>query len=305
MNFLRGLNKFIQGLLILWIPVIILYWILTLVNISFLKPFEAILGSFMQPFIKISASIYHYEMVYEDGVVNFDPLIFAGMIFALSFVFAGIDKILAFIELMLEKGKVKARELEEKRVNYMLKQKYLEILAKNKIIYVVLKFRKKDSTSSFLYEQQEDSAAKLEIPDLIKQIEKYTTGLNFKKYEIGKDKHMLHMVFYNVTEAIDFGFKVYNHVTELNVDSAKTGTKYNFGMACHCAHNEKNAEEEFQVTSKILNITGENEILSSEIFKNKYEALKSESNIKFETRGIYTIKQDQIEIYHLKVTKNK
>ena len=74
-------------------------------------------------------------------------------------------------------------------------------------------------------------------------------------------------------------------------------------IACHCSANEDSAHMDLGIANKIMTLGAENELLTSEIFKNKYEATKEESNLRFNPRGIYTINTVQMEIFQVSLTK--
>lgn len=303
MKFLKGLNKLIEGTLLLIVPVVVFYWFLLVINLEVLNPFAATLGGIFNQYIDIVRSVVHYEIPYNEGIIDFTPLIFAGCVLAVSFIFAGIGNILNSVEQIFVKAKLVAKEKEDKKLAEQSKVKFLEMLAKNKVVYLVLKLRKKASKSSYLFEVDSENQGNDQFTPIFDDVLDSAQSFKAKKYEnnYDEDENTYFFLFYNVTDAIDYSFSVLNKIQQADKELVKIGSRVSASISCHCGLNENNSTFDFPTTLRILSLCGEQEIVTSELFKNKYEALKAESNLVFDSKGIYNIENKQMEIYALRI----
>lgn len=304
MKFLKGFIKIIEGILLLLIPLILFYWFLANINLQAFKPIVAVFEYFFNPFISFIKLFVRFEIPYENSFVDFAPLIFALVILVIYLVFYGFEIILNFLEKSVNQTKIKLEEEHLKKESELTRIKFLEELAKNKVVYLVLKFRKKENSSAYLY-NEENPSVENQFSSIFSNILDASEKFNAKKHEnFEGEANTYNFIFYSVTDAIDYSFFVYNKVQKENREFSKSGMKLSATIACHCAYSELSADNDFSVTSKILNLGGENEITVSELFKNKYVALKEETNLIFNSKGIYNIDNFQIEAYQLKTINN-
>lgn len=305
MKFLKGLIKFIQAILLFSIPLILSYWFLSVLNLEPIKPFVAILGSMFDPFIDFIKLYLHYQIVYDNVTVDFDPLILAVTVMVLVFILIGFENIFNEIDKIIAKAKEKVRETKEKHYIEIQKMDFIEELAKNKVTYSLMKLRKKQSSFSYLYKAEEDLFGGGVFSTMVNDIINKAKELNGKIIDdYNEENGEKAYIFYNVTDAIDYAFFVHNKVNEINTEVLDQAEKLFYSFSFHCAYSEATANMDLQITKKILMLGSDDEIIVSELFKNKYEALKAESNILFESKGIYCINENEIEIFQLKVNDN-
>jgi hypothetical protein len=306
MNFLKGTCKFIQAILLFILPVILFYWFLLLLNIVILKPFTIILGSIFDPFIASVKTVISYELTYNGGKVDFTPLIAGGVILLIYFMFSLLDHLFGTIDDNFRKMQERMKESEFQKQQEQIEKNYLEVLAQNKIIYLVLKLRTTESSSAYLSNKEDDifseGITNTVIDNIIESSKKYES----KKYKDFKGQdNTYNFIFYSITDAIDYSFYIYNKVAEANKNIVDPSTRVCFTIACNCAYSEEAADKEFGITRKMLNLGGESEIIVSELFIEKYKALKEETNLLFNSKGIYDISNKQIEIFQIKTSKAK
>lgn len=301
-RFLRRINRFFEGLSILLVPVIIFYWFLNIIDLPFFKSIANMIGYLLKPLLLLVKFFGNFQINYEGSVIDLNPLVLAGILFIIFFSFSGIEKILNLVEESLNRVKIKIQESNEQKIKELLYEKYLQDLAKNRIIYVVLKLNKKTMPASYLYDKEEDFFSEGILNKMISKTldgaEQYD-GKKFKDFE--PEEGYYNYIFYEVPSAIDFAFFVNNMIIEINKDILDLSERMSFSIGMYCSVSEASAPLDFAITTKILDLGSNNEILVAEVFKNKYQAMKSESNIAFDSYGIYAIDDQQLELFKLKV----
>jgi uncharacterized protein YggT (Ycf19 family) len=302
MRFFKGIVKLLETILVLTIPILLFYWFISVINLQFLKPFEALLGSIFMPFLSFIKSYNNFTMMYEGVEIDFTPLVLAAALLATFFVSLGLEKVLDIIESAIIHFKNKSKEIEKVHNNELQRNKYIEELAKNKVTYLTLKFHQKQGSNAYLYANKEDifgeGLLSTMLNDVIIKSKEYKAK-DYKSSDI--EKEMYSLIFYSITNAIDYAFYVCNKVEEINREVMDQDKKLYFKISCHCSYTEITAIKDFHIATKILNLSGNNEISVSELFKNKYEALKETTNIVFDSKGIYNIDDQQMEIFSLTV----
>ncbi|EKE02717.1 MAG: hypothetical protein ACD_20C00342G0001 [uncultured bacterium] len=299
---LKGLVKLIEALSLFLVPVVVFYWFLTLVNLQAIKPLIAILGQIFLPFLSFIKTFTSFEVQYEEVMVDFAPFVLAGALVAIFLVFSGLEKILDSTELAMKKRKKKIQEALEREQQDLQRMKYLEELARNKVTYLTLKFRQKETENAYLYVGREDIFGEGILGTLINDMLNKSKDHNGKKTNTFPDEDGTYsFIFYNLTDAIDYAFFVHNKVMEINKEVLDLSKRFHYGIACHCAYCESTEKTNLDVTKKFLNLGGENEIIVSELFKKKYDEHKEATNLVFESKGIYNIDSSQAEVFELKV----
>ncbi|MDD3012820.1 MAG: hypothetical protein PHC34_03880 [Candidatus Gastranaerophilales bacterium] len=306
MNFLRQFCKFIQAILLFILPLILFYWFLIVMNLAVLKPFVAILGYVLDPFIATVRTFIHYELAYNGVKVDFTPLLSGGVILVFYFVFSMFDNLFNTVDKTFKKTQEMIKDTEIKKQQEQIRKNYLEVLAQNKIIYLVLKLRTNETSSAYLFNKEDDifseGITNTVLTNIIEASEKYESK-RYKDFK-GKD-NTYNFIFYSITDAIDYSFYIYNKVIEANKNVIDPSTRVCFTIACNCSYSEDSADNEFEIAGKMLNLGGDSEIIASELFKEKYKALKEETNLRFESKGIYEVDNKQLEIFQIKVSTYK
>ena len=304
MRLLKEFVRLIQSILILSIPFIILYWILSGINLEFLKPFKAILDTVFNPFISFTGVFFHLEIPYDNKVYDLTPLVFALIVLVIFMGLIWVENLITNFENTLKSLKAKARNFEVQNAYHQEKTKFSEELAKNKVIYLLLKFRKRESTLSYLSNNEDNKNTSNKNDDLINEIIHSAVQFNAKVLaNPDENSDIKSFIFYNIDEALDYSFFVYNKIMNANANFVDLSTKLNFSISCHCSYSESTSGIDIPVAEKILSLCGTNEILISELFRNKYQALKVETNLLFDSKGIYNIDDKQIEVFQIKVAQ--
>ena len=87
-------------------------------------------------------------------------------------------------------------------------------------------------------------------------------------------------------------------IEEINKGMLDLNVKFSYKTACHCSITDASAGVDFNITSKILNLCGDKEILLSELLKNRLD-LTENKNFKLNSRGIYLIKDKQMDVFKI------
>jgi len=306
MNLLKQSFKFIQAILLFILPLILFYWFLIVLNLAVLKPFTAILGFVLDPFIAVVRNFISYKLSYNGVKVDFTPLLAGGAILVFYFIFSIFDNFVDNVEKTFNKTREKIKETDKKKHQDEMQRNYLEALAQNKIIYLVLKLRTNETTSAYLCNKEDDIFSEGITNTVTSSIIESSENYNSKRYQEFKGKdNTYNFIFYNITDAIDYSFFIYNRVQEANKNVIDPSVRINFTIACNCSYSEDSAELDFEITRKILNLGGNSEIITSELFMEKYKALKDETNLLFISKGIYEVNEKHLEIFQLKAAKQK
>jgi hypothetical protein len=301
MKQIRGLCKGVQAFLLFIIPIILLYWFLSLIKLDALKPLTAVFGVVLDPFVMMVRSIISYELNYNDIKVDFTHLIGVGFIVIIYIILEFINNSINLMEESCRKTKEKIKQAEQIKQQNLIRKTYLEALAQNKIVYLVLKLKTNETSAAYLCNKENDifseGITNTVINNILESSEKYDSK-KYKDFKGPDDSY--NFIFYNIADAIDYSLYIYNKIIEANRNIIDPSIRLFFKIACHCSSTEESATTDLRITNKLMNLCGEYEIMTTELFKEKYDALEHETNLTFVSKGIYCIDDKQMETYQLK-----
>jgi len=300
LKYIRNFFKFIEGLLYIYLPVVIFYWSLTLINLDVVKPFTSILGSLIDPLIEPWKWLISTKVDFEGFTIDYTILFYAGIVLVTALIFTMIGKILIKIENLtnLIANKIKQKEfLLKKRLE---KEEQIKVINKNKTIFLILKLVKSQAKESYLVREGQDDFFSVGL------VESYENSLlnDFKKFE-GKEYKMelphleKAMIFTDLDRLIEFFPFFERRIEDVNKGMLDLNIKFDYKISCHCSVSEASAEIDFEITSNILNLCGTREILMSEMLKNRLDLLQN-PKFKMFSRGIYLIKDKQMDVFKFK-----
>ncbi|HBG49929.1 MAG TPA: hypothetical protein DDW90_10610 [Cyanobacteria bacterium UBA9971] len=301
-KFLKGLSKLIEGILFIFLPIVVFYWSLTLINLDIVKPFITILGSFIDPLILPFKSYLEYKITYEnDYTVDYTILLFAVMILCIAFMFTLIGNILDFVIKITEKIKNKVKMQEVIRKKQEEKQFFINEVVKNNTVYVVLKLTKNQTKESYLIKGEEDDFFSVGLVD------SYETSLKnvYKKFSakpfgnLEGTRGLNNYIFSDIDKFLEYLPFFIERIEEVNKGMNDLNIKFSYEIACHCSYSDTSAQVDFDITSAILNLCGDREILLSELLKSRLGVLENK-NFKLYSRGIYLIKDKQMDVFKFK-----
>jgi len=303
-KFLKGISKLIEGILFIFLPIVVFYWSLTLINLDIVKPFITLLGSFIDPLILPFKSYLEYKIIYEnDYTVDYTILFFAVMILCLAFMFTIFGNILDFINNIIEKiqNKVKMKEVIRKKQEE--KQSFINEVTKNNTIYVVLKLTKNQTKESYLVKGEEDDFFSVGLVDSyetsLKNVYKKFNGKPFGR--LGGTSGLNNYIFTDINKFLEYLPFFMERVEEVNKGMKDLNIKFSYAIACHCSYSDASAQVDFDITSAILNLCGDREILLGELLKSRLGVIEN-NNFKLYSRGIYLIKDKQMDVFKFKLS---
>jgi hypothetical protein len=278
----------------------VFYWSLTLINLDIVKPFIAILGSFIDPLILPFKSSIEYTVNYGDFTVNYTILIFGVMILCTVLMLTIIGRILNFIEKIIDNLKIKIKNKEQLRKIEEDKQEFIKELNRNRTIYVILKLTKNAQQEAYLIKENSEDFFSVGLVDSyensIANIYKKFSGKFYGNID-GSD-NITGFIFTDTKKVVEFLTFLPVHIEEVNKGMLDLNTIFDYKIACHSSYSDASANVDFEITSKILNLCGSKEILLSELIKSKLEILEN-NNFRLYSRGIYLIKDKQMDVYKL------
>jgi hypothetical protein len=301
-KFIKGLFKLVEGILFIFLPVVVFYWALTLVNIDIVKPFTAILGSFIDPLIVPFKSSIEYSVEYDkDYTVNYTILFFAGIVLGTAFMFTIIGRILDFIEKILNKIKLNVKKQEKLRKKREEKQEFIKEVTKNNTLYVMLKLTRNQPKESYLMKDKKDDFFSVGLVDSyetsLANVYKKFSGKTYKNPD--GTNNLNNYIFTDINKFLEFLPFLKERVEEVNKGMIDLNVKFDYKIACHCSYSDASALVDFEITSGILNLCGDREILLSELLKDLLETTDN-NNFRLFSRGIYLIKDKQMDVFKLK-----
>lgn len=301
-KFLKELNKLISGILFLILPVIIFYWTLILINLDFLKPIIFILGSFINPLMLPFKSFIEYSVKYDNFSVDYTVLFFAAITLGMAYMCTIIGHILEFIEKKVEKTKVNIEVKEKLREKQEEKQEFIKEITKNKTIYVILKLIRNDSKESYLVNDEEIDFFSVGLVDshessLVNLCKKYSGNIHGK---LGGSTNLNNYIFTDINKFLEFLPCFITRIEEINKGMFDFNTRFDYKIACHCSYSDASIDVDFDITSNILNLCGNKEILLSELLKSRLEIIKN-NKFNLYSKGLYLIKDKQMDVFKFKI----
>lgn len=300
MKYLKGLNKLTEGLLFLLLPLVVFYWSLTLIKFDIVKPFISVLGSFIDPMMSPFKTFIEYKVYYTDYIIDYTILIFAGIVLVTALLFTINGHLLNFVEEIINRAKLQAKLQENLKKQEEAKQEYIKEVNRYQTIYVLLKLIKNEPNASYLIKKDENDFFSAGIVD------SYENSLSnaYKKFSarhvgaksIGNNMHGY--IFTNLNKFLEYLPFFMDKLEEVNKGMLDLNIKFEYEIACHCSYSDSTSDVDFEIASKILNLCGKQEILLSELLKNRLELLEN-SNFKLHSRGIYLIHDKQMDVYKL------
>lgn len=302
MNFLKTINKLIEGILWLYLPFVLIFWALSPIDFALIKGLRALLSVFIQPLITVLENNFEFSYSFEGSDITYTPLVLAGLVM-LAIVSTIINaKTLDFIDNNILKFRMKMTQqaiLSEKEKK---QQSFNEELEKNKVIYVMLKILKTQRHDEYLV-KNDDSAFSVGLIDsyqtsIVKLAEKFS-GKEYKNFDAGADTYSF--VFADVESFLQYFKVLRKRVTEINKGTADLNSVFNYKIACSCSYSLVTADTDLSITHKLLNLCAESEILITQTLKDKINLYNNSFKLKVEPKGLYMLNEHQVDVHRLNV----
>jgi len=300
MKFLKTLIKIFEGILWLYLPVVIFYWILLPVEFPFIKALKSFIGIFIEPLLVPLNSNFDFIFRYEDQEIGYGVLVLAGLVIFVILLAMASVKIIEVLEGRIFHLKIKIGQQERQKIKEQELKVIQEELNKNKVIFAMLKIIKKQEHEEYLV-KADDSPFSVGLVDsyqtsLVNLAQKFS-GNEYTNFNAGPDTY--NFVFNDEERFLQYLKFLGQRMDEINKGTADLNTVFSFEIACSCGYSLVTAEADFSILAKILKLCGDKEILVTEKLKNKISGVKGFSGIKIAPKGLYMLDNHHLDVYLL------
>jgi len=303
----KSLFKLAEGLLVIFLPLVIFYWTLSLIDIDIIKPITAIAGAVIEPLMIPFKSFIKYRVKYNNVNVDYSVLIFAGMIVLSAYVLNICGHILTYMEKIAEKIKNKIKEQEQLIIKAQEKKEYVKELNKNKTIYVALKLIKQEPKEAYLIQNEGDDLFSVGLVDSYENsIINICTKFSAKIFgNVGGAKNVHGFIFDDVDKFLEYLPFLKDRIEEINSGMLDLNVKFDYKAACHCSYSDVSSDVDFEILNRIINLCGIGEIYLSELLKRRLDVMDTIKGFNFFSRGVYLIKDKQVDLFRLQFEKSE
>ncbi len=300
---LKTIIKILEGLMWLYLPIIMIYWAVSLIELNAINPLKAALGVLVIPLVIIIDKYFNFQFTFNGTEADYTPVILAGSVVAFAMLLILSIKVLDFIEENLERAKIQFLEQKEKKTLAQKRESQLRELSKNKILYVMLELKKIQQHDTYLINNGGDSFTVGLIDsyeNTIKNIAKNFSGSEYKDFDAGEG--IVNFFFTDTEQFLLYLHYLNEKIAEINKGTADDlNTIFTYAVACNCSYNLTTAKTDLHLTKKILNLVGKEEIFITSVLRQKLENLKTDISMKFESKGLYILDNKDFDLYGLKL----
>lgn len=265
---------------------IILYWILQLAGVNFIKP--------VAPFfegIKAITHIFYKRIVQMNGIaIDFSFLIATLVI--LLFVLA-LKPIIEYIEFAEKKYDVIRDYLKKKKeilFNIALEKQYLKDEYKNNKFLLLVKFSASDLSKDKFFDKKTGNECKEKQKEILKEFSGILEGkLKFQKRF--RDESIL-LCFYNFNDIDEILSYIENTIKDFKIKYNKQQWHIDSFIGIDVYKNAKEIDSKTEKLIKLINLGLANNIVCLATFKQRY-ALVKKPKYKVEAQGIYKIFENE------------
>jgi len=297
MKIIKNFIRLLQIILLFLIPLLIIYWIICQVNFDPLKSIQAFLGFILDPVISTVKTVQNFEIDFNGQTADINALVAAGASIFIIIILTFFESFISYLESLIRLASLKSTEAEIKRTNKKLHDSYVKQMLSIDNIYLFLKFKITEEAHSYL--ASEDTSK--EIADKIqKEIIEHSKNYIVKAATASEnEKYRYSFIFNDINNAIDYTLYISDRLKTAKEELAESKSKISFIATMHCGNSNKNSETDYKIADKLLNLAGDNEIISSDLFKNKYYVHNENPAVQFLSRGEYSILDQNIEVFRI------
>ncbi len=300
---LKNLVKMCEGLMWLYLPVVIIYWSLTLIELNAIAPLKAFLGVIVVPFASVLDDYFDFQFSFAGTDVDYTPLILAVLIAGSTFLLILTTKILDFIEERMEQTKIEMLRHKEKKQKEIEKENLIQDLDRHKVIYLLLKLEKIKKHETYLVNSEQD-AFSVGLVDsyeaTIKDIANTFGGKKYRQSDTADDIN--NYVFTGSEQYLLYLLYLKEKIKEINKGTQDDlNTVFTYKIACSCSYDIATAETDIYLTNKMMNLVAEEEILITSTLKDKLQHLNTDVTMAFESKGYYILDDKDFDVYKLKL----
>lgn len=272
---------------------IILYWILQLAGINFIKP----LASFFEGIKAFTHIFYNKTAQINGAAIDFSFLISALTI--LLFVF-GLKFIIDYIEFAERKYDSICNYLKKKKedsFNIKLEKQYLTNEYKNNKFLVLIKFNVTDLSKDKFFNKDISNGIEQKQKEILKE---FSDGLEEKlKFQERFINEGILLYFYNFDNIDEILSIVKNNIKDLSLRYNEQQYRINFFIGVEVYADTEEIPLKVEKLIKLVKLGLANNIICLSTFKQRYALIKN-PKYTVETQGVYTIIENE-DIFALKV----
>lgn len=286
MRLLESLIQAIAALVILIIPLVIVYWVLSTLAIEPIAFITKFLGSFLEPPISIlrgmlgdrSFNVYEFE-------VDLIPLFFSAILLVVSIALTAVAKVLESFRSSLNfvKAKTKVHIVQKQREEEKLEEE--KKLLKNTNGFVVVRYKTQTTSSAYL---TSSGLSPSDIKDMFMEYFNKYTYLDAELSKESKDDNLF-LIFDDVPGSLIYTLQLQDNMVKLNQQLDKAGTKLIVTCGIYCAPATESRSDLLFVTNKICNLAAPGEVTCSRAVKDIFEKDRADSTLFFISKGMYDL----------------
>lgn len=293
MRLLQTTLQAIAGILILTIPIILVYWVLSVIAIEPLSFITDFLGIFVRPFTNIVTALVGEKSVVISGFnVDLAPFFLCALILCLVIALSVLAKFLHGLRNSLNFVQAKTDVHVAKRQREMEKMQEEKKLFQNTIAFVVVRYKTQTTSSAYLVSS---GLSETDVKNMFLEPFNRYMYLDAQLHK-GSTDNNFQLLFEDVPNSVTFVLTLMENLINVNKSLDKAGIKQLVTAGVYCTTPEESKDEAFRIANKVCNLAAPGEVSCSREVKDIFERDRSDHNLRYISRGMYDLGQE-VEIF--------
>jgi hypothetical protein len=297
MKIIKNFIRLLQIILLFLIPLLIIYWIICQVNFDPIRSIQTFLGYILDPVISTVKTAQNFEIDFNGQTADINALVAAGASIFAIITLTFFESFINYLESLIRLASLKNTEAEIKRTNKKLHDSYVKQMLSIDNIYLFLKFKITEEAHSYLISEDD---SKETVDKIQKEIIEHSKNFSVKATAASENEKYRHsFIFNDINNALTYALYISDSLKAAKEELAASGSKISFIATMHCENSNKDSGTDYKIAYKLINLAGDNEIISSDLFKNKYYVHNENPAVQFLSRGEYNILDQNIEVFRI------
>lgn len=293
MRTLQTLLQALAGLLILFVPMMIVWWVLTTLDIEPLSFISNLLGIICEPLNSfVGIFVGEKSFTFKDIEVDLTPIFTCAALFVFAIILTVLAKVVntfrssvhfvkAKTDVHLAQKRKEAEELEQENK-----------LFENSIGYCVVRYKTDTTSSAYLV------SSGLSAEDIKKMFMEHFNRYMYLDAQIYKSstEDNKELIFEDVPNTLTYALQLQEKVIDLNKQLDKAGTKILVNIGIYCTSPTVAKDQGFYIANKVCNLSAPGEVSCSKEVKEIFEKDRADHNLKFISKGMYDLGHE-VEIF--------
>lgn len=293
MRAIQTILQALAGLLILIVPLMIVWWVLSTLDIEPLNFIVSLLGILCEP-LNGFVSIFVGEKSAEIGGfdVNLVPAFTCGALFIAAIILTIIAKVVHSFRSSVHFVKAKTDVHMAQKRKEQEDQEEESKLFENTIGYCVVRYKTETTSSAYLV------SSGLSPEDITKMFMEHFNRYMYLDAQLYKSstENNKELIFEDVPNTLTYGLQLQEKVVDLNKQLDKAGTKLIVTAGIYCTSPTVAKDQAFFIANKVCNLSSPSEVTCSREVKDIFEKDRSDHNLKFISKGMYDLGAE-VEIF--------